>query len=648
VSAVRPRRFALASLHLVLPALVLLAGAWFARCRTPIAYWADPDYAYLLNALSIAELAAPTHTQHPGTTAQELGAVILRSAHALRPAGFPTLREHVLASPEPLLRLWRSLALGLYAAALTASGLFVWRATGSLVASGLFQLIPLLSVETLFSLSRVQAEPLALALGAGATATIVALAVDPGRWDTRRTAAVLGVLAGLGVATKLTFAPVLLMCLVVLSRPSRRVFGKSAAVSAAIALLPTVPTLRDNARWYWSLLVHTGYYGAGQGGFVDLQAFPGNLQRLAWEEWAASLLGLMGLAVGLGLRRRSPGADPSHRAAARALVAGGVVQIAWLLVVGKHARARYLLPVVLLSAVSAVLIWQVCRRPGIAPAALRAGVIALALLAAAGQPWRLAAQAAEIRQETELRRQAAAIVASGAGTIIEATPVVSQAGALRYGQFFAPARFGADLRRLYPGVTAWDVTGINAFGAPADPSRVMTPLPDGGASFRMMGVEAYPVVDSPPAGVILKRVRSLGRHALYEGRVLPCAGASAAPFAGFFDSSGLQWTATPEPLFLGASPTRLLFTGNGRPMTLLLQVRPRGDRMRRLRISVNGRPLARPFIADAASFQEVSVGFAPRPGVNEALIEYGPADGSEPRVPVLAFRRLQLRCGSGG
>ena len=84
----RPRCIVLASLHLVLPALVVLAGAWFARCRTPITYWADPDYAYLLNALSLAEGAAPSHTQHPGTTAQEMGAVVLRLAHAFRPAGF--------------------------------------------------------------------------------------------------------------------------------------------------------------------------------------------------------------------------------------------------------------------------------------------------------------------------------------------------------------------------------------------------------------------------------------------------------------------------------------------------------------------------------------------------------------------------------
>ena len=231
--------------------------------------------------------------------------------------------------------------------------------------------------------------------------------------------------------------------------------------------------------------------------------------------------------------------------------------------------------------------------------------------------------------------------------MIEATPVASQAGAMRYGQIFAPPRFGADLRRLYPGSTAWDMSGINAFGAPADPTRVMQPLPDGGASFRLMGVEGYPVIVSPPAGVVLTKVRSLGRHALYDGRVLPCAGDSAAPFTGFFDSFGLQASTPSEPLLLGGSPTRLLFAGNGR-MTLTLQVRPQAAGMRRLSVTVNGQRLARPVLGSAARFEDVSVGFVARPGVNEALLEYGPSGWSEPLVPVLAFRRLEVWCETGG
>ena len=446
---VRPRSLALACLHLVLPALVVVAGAWFSHYRTPILFWADPDYAYLLNALSIAERAAPTHTQHPGMPTQELGAVLLVSAHALHPAGFASTREHVLARPEEFVRLWRWVDLGLCGAALLAAGLLVWKTTGSPAAGVLFQLTPLLSTPTLFSLSRVQAEPLVLALGAGVGAIVVAVATDPARWDTRRTAAVLGAFAGLGMATKVTFAPLLLVCLVVVSGRSRRLLCAATVAACGLALIPAYPTLLYNARWYWELLVHTGYYGGGRPGLVDLDAFPGNLRLLLWEEWAVFALGLVGLGLGIALLARATRADPSQRAAARALVASGLAQIAWLCIVAKHARARYLLPVVLLAGVSAALAWHAAHRLRLA-SAVRAGIIAVALLGLSGQPWRLSAQAGDLRREGNLRRRAAAIVAAGAGRIIEATPFVSQAGALRYGQIYSPARFGADLRRLHP------------------------------------------------------------------------------------------------------------------------------------------------------------------------------------------------------
>jgi hypothetical protein len=37
----------------------------------------DPDYNYLLNSLSLLKLQTPRHTDHPGTTLQLLGAVVL-------------------------------------------------------------------------------------------------------------------------------------------------------------------------------------------------------------------------------------------------------------------------------------------------------------------------------------------------------------------------------------------------------------------------------------------------------------------------------------------------------------------------------------------------------------------------------------------
>ena len=81
-------------------------------------------------------------------------------------------------------------------------------------------------------------------------------------------------------------------------------------------------------------------------------------------------------------------------------------------------------------------------------------------------------------------------------------------------------------------------------------------------------------------------------------------------------------------------------------MTMTLQVRPHAAANQTLRVTVNGHVRAERTLTDG--FHDLSVSFEPRPGVNEALLEYGTAAPSEAFVPVLAFRRLQVRCESGG
>src|SRR5205814_9617211 len=69
----------------VVPGVVL--GVSAAVRSAVVARWVapyyDPDYEYMLNALNIAEGAAPRHTDHPGTVMQELGAGVIHGRHLL-------------------------------------------------------------------------------------------------------------------------------------------------------------------------------------------------------------------------------------------------------------------------------------------------------------------------------------------------------------------------------------------------------------------------------------------------------------------------------------------------------------------------------------------------------------------------------------
>src|SRR5476649_1503639 len=86
--------------YLLIPALTGLCVCALRCARGPHWFAAnlDPDYCYLLNSVSIAELNAPGHYHHPGTTVQMAGACVVRIAHLLTGTG--TLRQDVLSAPE--------------------------------------------------------------------------------------------------------------------------------------------------------------------------------------------------------------------------------------------------------------------------------------------------------------------------------------------------------------------------------------------------------------------------------------------------------------------------------------------------------------------------------------------------------------------
>ena len=67
----------------IVPVAVGLAAAALRRAQGP--FWLatnqDPAYSYLYDALRVSRGLPPNHFQHPGTTVQLLGAVVVRALH---------------------------------------------------------------------------------------------------------------------------------------------------------------------------------------------------------------------------------------------------------------------------------------------------------------------------------------------------------------------------------------------------------------------------------------------------------------------------------------------------------------------------------------------------------------------------------------
>jgi hypothetical protein len=453
----------------VVPAIVLwistaIAGAAGVRWINP---FYDPDYHYLLNALNLAEGAAPRHTDHPGTTLHELGAVILLARHAVvgSDAG---LRDQVLRDPEGGCEAISVCLRGLYALALLALGWCARRLTGSLVCAMAAQAASALSVVGLLSLWRADPEPLLMTMALFMGSLVLRAASEAGPVRTRW-AAIFGVLAGLGVATKVTFFPLGALPLWALgSRRRAALYLGAALVTFTIAVAPILSQARRVLAWLTLLLVNDGRYGASHGHtFLDPSWAALNLRLMLRNEPVAPIAAAASAVLLMHLRfgGRWPALPGVVRKAAGALACVSFVELAQFVLVAKHPGVRYLVPALVLPGLNVALAYTILRE-AYGPIDRRVGVAlgAAGLLTAA--VWigvRLRHEWALLHEQSvgsRAARQAAVDQAARDGSLIvtqygSSSPVFG----LLYADAWAGRRYRADLGRLYPNeITLDDLT----------------------------------------------------------------------------------------------------------------------------------------------------------------------------------------------
>jgi hypothetical protein len=454
-------------LLLVIPALVLAVSAAEAWCIGAhwIAVYYDPDYHYLLNALSVAEGHAPHHIDHPGTTVQELGAAVLRMRHALTGSGH--LRDAVLKHPEPALaaigvcmRLAHALALFLF-------GLRMRQLTGSTACAVAAQAASMASMISLLSLWRVSPEPLVMTFSLLlACATLRSLNAGPaGR--TRHSVSS-GLILGLGIATKFTFLPLAILPLWGIATGRRLAFYASVAAGAfLLAISPILSQYRVLLDWVRRLVVADGVYGKPAGHFVINPAnYLADFGRMVAQEPVGLLAAVAsaGLLVYLCRSRKWAALGPGERAVARALAFVSAAEFLQYLLVAKHPGDRYLIPALSLVGLNVALGCSLLRAAYAAALPRRlacAGVIVLTVWGC----WlgvrlerRLATARVDSRARIALHEAALQKVKEG-GTLACSYAASSPVFAMVFADWWTGGRFGVSLREMYPGQWNYNVWG---------------------------------------------------------------------------------------------------------------------------------------------------------------------------------------------
>jgi hypothetical protein len=512
---------------LLLPALLLTAGTQLTRDRGPLwlAENSDPSYQYLLNSLLLLNGLPPCHVDHPGTTVQTLGSLVLRATTPGADAEAQTLA--VLSQPEDALaRLQRS-CLVLGALGLLVAGVVVLEATGRLTFAVAVQITPLVQVETYRTGLFVAPEALLVPTATLMTALLIAreaMPLDVGR-DARSALlnVVLGLLAAAGLVTKLTFAPVCLLVLVA-SRSSRDVrwIMPAFVFGGLLYLLPIYSQVPRMLHWFADLATHQGTYGTGEAGFIDVAAYPTNLRRLVAS--SPVFAGCMALSFVVALRRSRSRPWWTERTT-RLLVLVATMQTIGLLLVAKHPKPHYLLPLALTGGLNVVLCLQGVRpRPAWSPGLAVAGLGATAAVLLVGaQVARLSRNLRDARDLQLLHAQHAEALCRD-GVRVDYYRSSSPAFALAFGNGSAWRWFAKPLAALYPDRIFFNVVrgGFESFAGRRSP-------PEASASRRLYFVGNGSIASSAiqgqlPPGWRLAELDRLGEytvHVLETPRIPP-------------------------------------------------------------------------------------------------------------------------------
>src|ERR1043165_7142342 len=220
----------------IVPAVGLWLGTIQQRADGP--HWVremyDPDYAYLLNALTLAEGRGPFYTGHTGTPVHEIGAAVLLARDAVSTDG-NQLRDRVIDDPEGSIGSVSAVPRAIHAGALVLFGVFAVRMTRSIATAIAGQALTLSSVTVHHSLHRMTPEVLLLAMALLLGAASMRAAARPGPlW--RRYAVASALILAVGVAAKITFAPLAVVplgLLLVRGRRKYRLFAVWAIVGVA-------------------------------------------------------------------------------------------------------------------------------------------------------------------------------------------------------------------------------------------------------------------------------------------------------------------------------------------------------------------------------------------------------------------------------
>jgi len=356
---------------LILPVMLVLTAFILRYAHGPYYICSDTeqDYIYLISSLAMAESKQVFYTDHPGTTLQILGAVTLKISHVLDYSEKDSLEYAVLKNPEHYLTMINIVLIALNAMMLFVIGLVTYHLTKNIGWSLLLQFTPFFSgIPLRWGLIQVSCEPLLLFVSMLFMLVLLKMVVSENlSGSIIGYAIVLAVVSGFGVATKVTFAPLMLIPLIALPKlRNKMVYLFLSGLSFVLWTWPIHLLYERIFKRIYHIITHTGWYGTGSSGVIEIVSLKNNLMNaltgFLTEPVYPILFFFIPFAILLVVRHSKTVKATWKDISFRVMVAILFAQIFTGMIVVKQSAERYALPVLCLTGFLIFLIFIALQR----------------------------------------------------------------------------------------------------------------------------------------------------------------------------------------------------------------------------------------------------------------------------------------------
>jgi hypothetical protein len=345
---------------IVLPIILFVTASALREVQGPyFLFFYDPSYVYLINSLNLAQFNGygVGHFDHPGTPVQVIGAVVVRFYHFFNGINTDMVAD-VLERPESYLSAINRSLVFLNCIALLLLGLFTLKTTKSIMLSILIQLSPFSSTEIFFGLIICTPENFLIFVSLLFIGFVIYYLqkIDLNVKPAYMYIVVISIICGLGLATKISFFPLLIFPLLVLRGfMSKVLFSLMTFIFFLIFVSPGLANFEYFINWISDLALKSGKYGKGEATVVNSVAFFDNMFMIFKKDILFTFSFIMIIAALVSDLKNRANKTMNSIKQSKVLLALLLIFVLQTIAVAKHYSQYYMIPSFMLSVLAITL-----------------------------------------------------------------------------------------------------------------------------------------------------------------------------------------------------------------------------------------------------------------------------------------------------